>query len=107
MTLAKEMLVTHSSSFLMFFGSTVWHKCLGSMVRFTSGILLLRRLYLQRGEKEIRRPRRRDCIILFRHAKQHLVRCQWHLCKSEAEQSSESQELLLSDWLASEVINIH
>ncbi|TNN68609.1 hypothetical protein EYF80_021123 [Liparis tanakae] len=26
---------------------TVWHRCLGSMVRFTSGILLLRHHYLQ------------------------------------------------------------
>lgn len=54
MTLAKEMLVTHSSSFLMFLGRTVWHRCLGSMVRFTSGILLLSRLYLQRGKGKIR-----------------------------------------------------
>lgn len=33
------MLVTHSSSFLMPLGSAVWHKCLGSMFLFTSGIL--------------------------------------------------------------------
>lgn len=36
---AREMLVTHSSSFLMPLGSAVWHKCRGSMFLFTNGIL--------------------------------------------------------------------
>lgn len=65
MTLAKEMLVTHSSSFLMFLGSTVWHRCLGSMVRFTSGILLLRCLYLQSAERKIPKSRWWDHIIVL------------------------------------------